>query len=63
MQSFDLGAEVEVLTFNALGELLGNEMLVFQQQTVISAPVIGAEQMEVETLYSVQQYFQRVITP
>lgn len=63
MQSFDLGAEVEVLTFNALGELLGNEMLVFQQQTVISAPVIGAEQMEVEALYSVQQYFQRVITP
>ena len=63
MQSFDLGAEVEVLTFNALGELLGNEMLVFQQQTVISVPVIGAEQMEVEALYSVQQYFQRVITP
>lgn len=63
MQPLDSGAEVEVLTFNALGALLSHEVLVFRQQAVISTPVIGTVQAEVEVPYPVQPYFQRVIAP
>ena len=61
MQALDAGTEVEVLAFNALGELLVDQVLVFWQQPVIGSPVIGAEQAKVEVFHPIQQGFQRIV--
>ena len=51
------------LAFDVLGKRLGDQVLVFGQQTIISSPIIGTVQAEVEAFYPVQQYFQGIITP